>query len=189
MGYYVMLASHLVANSEREWREHKWPRAMWYIALENESDAIKYKRNEIKVKAFSRLNDPNFTESYKRKVVSILDLSSSRTDLSAEQVNNVLYDYIEKSSYTPGSNIDKFTEVTSLLDTPTGREQIEARWILRQALDHRVIYEKQDTYTWVRPKGNIIIGDRYVDAIDYILSPKKTAEVEELMAEIQLKRG
>jgi len=189
MGYYVCLATYLVANSEKEWREHKWPRANYYIALENETEAIKYKKNEIKIKAIGKLADPEFTESYKRKVVSLLGLAPTRSDLTTEQVNNLLYDFIEKSAYTPGSNIDKFTEVTNLLNTPLGREQLEARWILAQALDYRIIYEKQDSYSWIRPKGTIVIGDRYVDAVDFILNPKKSAEVEELLAEIQVKKN
>lgn len=189
MGYYVMLGSYLVANSEKEWREHKWPRAIYYIALENESESLKYKKNELRIRAIGKLSDNDFTDTYKRKVVSLLDLAPSRSDLTTEQVNNLLFDYIEKSAFTPGSNIDKFTEVTGLLNTPLGREQLEARWILAQALDYRIIYEKQDTYTWVRPKGAIVVGDRYVDAVDYILNPKKNAEVEELMAEIQFKKN
>lgn len=189
MGYYVMLASYLVANSEKEWREHKWPRAIYYIALENETEAIKYKKNELRIKAIGKLADSEFTDPYKRKVVSLLGLAPSRSDLTTEQVNNLLFDYLEKSAFTPGSNIDKFTEVTNLLSTPLGREQLEARWILAQALDYRIIYEKQDTYTWVRPKGAIVIGERYIDAVDYLLNPKKTAEVEDLLSEIQIKKN
>lgn len=189
MGYYVSLATYLVANSEKEWREHKWPRALYYIALENETEAIKYKKNEIRIRAIGKLADSEFTESYKRKVVSLLGLAPTRSELTTEQVNNLLYDYIDKSSFTAGSNIDKFTEVTNLLNTPLGREQLEARWILAQALDYRIIYEKQDSYSWIRPKGTIVIGDRYVDAVDFILNPKKSAEVEELLAEIQVKKN
>lgn len=188
MGYYVMLASHLVANSESEWRQHKWPRAQWYIALENESEQIKYRKNEIKSKAFAALHDSNLTDTYKRKFVSLLDLASSRASLTAEQVNNLLYDFIEKSSFTPGSSIDKFNEVYTSLSTPHGREKIEARWILKQALDNRIIYEKQDTYTWIRAKGAVVIGDRYSEAVDYLLNPKKSVDREELLEEIKAKQ-
>lgn len=127
MGYYVMLASHLVANSEREWREHKWPRAQWYIALENESDLLKHQKQATKVAAFKALGDSDLTDSYKRKFVSLLDLSSSKASLTIEQVDNMLYDYIDKSSFVPGSNIDKFNELYSNLLTPHGREKLEAR--------------------------------------------------------------
>lgn len=189
LGYYVMLGSSKVANSEREWREHKWPKAEFYIALENESEELKHKKNSIKAKAFAALEQPDFTDSLKRKTISLLDLASSRASLTTEQVDNVLYDYVEKSSFLPGSNIDKLNNILSLLKTPHGREQFEARYLLKQAIDARVIYEKQDTYTWTRAKGSIVIGDRYTEAIDFILNPKKTAEVEELIAEIAAKNN
>lgn len=188
IGYYVLLASHLVANSEREWREHKWPRAQYFIALENESDELRYKKNEIKSKAFAKLHDNDLTEIVKRKIVSLLDLASVKSNLTAEQTNNLLYDYIDKSTYVAGSNIDKFNELTGLLDTPHGREQFEARYLLKQALDNRIIYERQGTYTWVRPSGTISIGERLSEAIDFILNPKKSVEVEELIEQIKAKQ-
>lgn len=187
MGYYVMLASSRVANSEREWREHKWPKADYYIALENESDTIKFKRNEIKAKALKTLSSSDLTSVYKRKLVSLLDISSSRASLTEEQVFNLLYDYIDKSTFVPGSNIDKFTEHTNLLNTATGREEFEARYILKQALDSRIIYEKQGSYTWVRPSGTLVIGDRYSEAVDFLMDPKKASELEELLEMIKAK--
>lgn len=187
MGYYVCLASHLVANSEKEWREHKWPKAQYYIALENESEQIKNKKNNLKVKAFSALSSSDLTDVVKRKIVSLLDLFTTKEQLTVEQIDNSLFDYIDRSSFTPGSNLDKFMAIINLRSTPHGREQFEARYILAQAIDSRVVIEKQDTYTWLRPKGNIIIGDRYADAVDYILNPKKASEVEELQSEIKAK--
>lgn len=189
MGYYVCMASSRVANSEKEWREHKWPKAQWYIAHENESDQIKYKRNEIKSKAFAALHDAEFTEVYKKKAVGILDISSTRANLTTEQVHNLLYDYVDASGFTPPSNIDKFMEVYKLLSTAHGRDEFEARFLLKQALDARIIYEKQGTYTWVRPSGQIVVGERYSEAIDFLLNPKKSAEVEELAEMITAKNS
>lgn len=189
MGYYVCLASSLVANSEKEWRANKWPKAEYYIALENETDEIKYKRNEIKSKAFAALHNPDFTESYKRKFVSILDIASTRSNLTTEQVHNLLYDYVDKSAFTPGSNIEKFNELVLLLNTAPGREELEARFILKQALDSRIIYEKQGSYTWVRPEGPLVIGDRYSEAIDFLLNPKKFAEQEQIQEMILAKNS
>lgn len=187
MGYYVMLGSSKVANSEREWRQHQWPKAEYYIALENESDSIRYQRNEIKAKAMKALDSNEFTNIFKRKAVSLLDLSSSRSNITEEQVFNILYDYIDKSTFVPGSNIDKFTEVFGLLSSAHGREEFEARYLLKQAIDSRIIYEKQGSYTWVRPSGTIVIGDRFSDAIEFLLNPKKSSEVEELTEMIKAK--
>lgn len=184
LGYYVMLASQLVANSEREWLAHKWPKAKWYIALENESEELKYNRNQIKSKAFSALHSSDLTDVYKRKLVTLLGISNAKAQLSAQQVHNLLYEFIDKSTYTPGSNIERFNNIVNMLSTPEGREQFEARFILAQAVDNRIVVEKQDTYTWTRPSGTITLGDRYQEAVDYILNPKKASEVEQLLEEI-----
>lgn len=77
--------------------------------------------------------------------------------------------------------------MVNLLNTPKGMDEFEAQWILRQAIDNRVLYEKQGTYTWVRPKGALVIGERLAEAIDFILNPKKAVEVDELKAEIKAK--
>lgn len=184
LGYYVMLASSLVANSEREYLEHKWPRAQYYIALENESEEIKYGRNAVKSKAFSALHDDKLTDVIKRKLVALLGITSSKSDVTGQQVHNALYEFIDKSSFTPGSNIEKFNTLIRLLDTPDGRETFEARYILKQAMDTRLVIEKQDVYTWNRPRGPIVIGDRYDEAVDFILDPRKATDVEELTQEI-----
>ena len=188
MGYYMLLGSSKVANSEKEWRSHKWPKAEWYIALENESESIKAQKNTVKVKAFSSLSDTKLTDSYRRKIVSLLNLTTStKTTLSIEQVNNLLVEYIDKSSYTEDSNINKYLELYNLLETVTGREELEARFLLLQAIEARLIFEKQGTYTWIRPQGQIVIGDRKEEAIDFLLNPKKASEVEELEAAIKLR--
>ena len=187
MGYYVLLASSKVANSEKEWRQHLWPKAEWYIAHENESDSIKYQKNSVKTKAFAALENPELTNTYKEKFAAILELVDSRSAITTEQLNNILFEYIDKTNFTPGSNIDKFNELYTLFNTATGREEIEARYLLKQAMDRRIVYEKQGTYTWVRPQGQIVLGDRFRDAISFILNPKKDSEVQELREMISAK--
>lgn len=187
LGYYMCLGSSMVANSEREYLSHKWPKAMWYIALENENDEIRYSKNEIKSKTFAALHGTDLTSVYKRKIVSLLDLSSTRAALTDQQVHNVLFDYIDKSGFTPGSNIDKFNELVTLLTSPLGREQFEARYILKQAIDCRLVIEKQSTYTWPRSSGILTIGETFTEAIDFIMNPKKSAVVEELINETNAK--
>lgn len=189
LGYYVLLGSSKVANSEREWRQHLWPRAEYYIALENESDTIKAQKAQQKINAFAALKDSNLSDAYKRKMVSLLELTNTRSNLTSEQCTNLLFDYIERSTYSSGSNIDKFMELYNLVQTATGREELEARYLIAQAIDLRIVYEKQGSYTWIRPEGNIVIGDRYNEAIDFLLNPKKFVEVEELTAAINAKKS
>lgn len=187
MFYYVCLDSKFVATSEKEWREYKWPKATHYIALENEAEEIKFKRNEVKSKAFATLHSEAMTPTMRHKIASILELATSKGTITSEQSLNLLYEYIDKTTFGPNSNLDKFTAITNLLSTPKGREEIEARFLLKQALDTRVVWEKQGAYNWVRPTGQIVLGETYAEAIDFVLNPKKQQLVEDLEKEIKAK--
>jgi hypothetical protein len=180
MFYHVALASKYFANSEKELRSHKWPRAKWYIALENESDEIKYKRNERKSKAFAALHSAEMTEEMKRKFIYLLELASSKVSLTAEQTHNLLFDYLNNTTFTPGSNLSKFMSLYSKLGTADGREELEAMYLLKQAVDNRIIYEKQGAYVWVRSDGKLELGQTKTEAVEFILNPKKQSLVEEL---------
>ena len=187
MRYYLALESKYVANSEREYRDNKFPYATHYIAHINESDEIKYKKVRKKSEAFAALHNTAMTVPIKRKIVSILEMSSAALYLSEEQVHNLLFDYIDKSTTSPGSNVDKFMGLYNLLKTKTGKERFEAKAFLKEALDTRIIYEKQGTYTWPRPEGEIVIGEKYDEAIEFILNPKKQTLVEDMEEQIKSK--
>ena len=183
MGYYVFLASKFVANSEKEWREHKWPYATHFIALENESDGIKYQKSAIKARALGTLTmDSDFTDPYKRKMVSILGLAGTKANLTTENVFNTLYEFLNASGHTAGSNIERYNNYYNLLKTVDGREKYEAMYMLKNAMDNRVVYERQGSYHFVRPEGTVVIGDSYNEAIEYIMSPKRAEEVEQMQA-------
>jgi len=186
--YEVILESPFFANSEKEWRTYKWPKAQFYIALENESDEIKYQKSVAKSGAIAELHASDLTLPYKRQVIVILNISNARTILQEAQVHNLLMDYIEASTGTVGSNIDKFKELTNLIKTPKGRIELEARYLLQEAQDFNVIREKQGSYIWVRPTGTITIGETYTEAIDFILNPKKAILIDELKDEIKIKK-
>jgi hypothetical protein len=186
MRYYMALESKFIANSEREFLDNKFPYATHYIAHINETDEIKYKKIRKKSEAFAALHDGVMTVPIKRKMVSILEMSSASLHLSEEQVHNLLFDYIDKSSSQPGSNISKFMGLYNLLKNKKGKETFEAKAFLKEALDNRVVYEKQGTYTWISPKdGEIVIGEKYDEAIEFILNPKKQSLVEDIEEQIK----
>ena len=190
MGYYVMLASSKVANSECEWRQHKWPKAQWFIALENESEDIKYEKSERRSKAYAALHSLEMTEVYKRKICSLLNLTAATSSLTYQQVHNLLVNYIDNSTSGENSNIEKFMYYVNLLSTSLGKERFEAMWTLRLAIDLRIITERQDLYTWIRPSATPLpIGDRYSEAIDFLLDPRKSVELEEILSQISSKQS
>jgi len=188
MFYYVALESKYIANSERELREHKWPQATHYISIDGEVEEMQYERNKRKLDAFQALGSKTMTLPRKREFMWILKLADTRNSLEEETIENTLYRYIDQDNNQEGGNIDKFMELYNLAKSDKGRAEVKARLLLQQALDTRVIYEKAETYSWPRPKGTIILGERYSDAVEFILNPKKDSLVEELESEIQAKR-
>lgn len=188
MGYYMALASPRIANSEKEWRQHVWPKAQYYIALENESEEIKYKRNDLKIKAVRTLGSNDLTDIIKRKLVSLLDIANTKASMTQEQVTNALYEYIDKSTFEPNSNIDKFLNNTKMLNTPDGRENFEARYLIKQGVDTRVLTEKAGTYTFLNPVGPLEIGNNLDEAISFILNPKKSSDVDLITEMIKAKQ-
>lgn len=188
MRYYLALGSKFVANSEKDYLQHKAPYATHFISITNESDEIRYKNTRRKSEAFAILHNDKMTLPMKRKFVSVLELSTSSGHLTEEQVHNLLFDYIDKTKNTPGSNIEKFMGNFELLKSKLGREEFEARYTLRVASDKRVIYERQGTYTWIRPEGEIIIGETHDEAVAFLTNPKKSTLVEELEKQMEAKQ-
>jgi hypothetical protein len=189
MGYYMALDSKRVANSEKEYKNHEWPYAEFYIAIENESDEMKYAKTQRKSKAFASLHHKDMTPIMARKFVDILNLINTLAVASQEQVQNLLYDYIDKSGYNHNSNLQKFENLFSLLKTATGREELEARHLLKRAEDARVVYSKAGTYTWIRPEGHkLVIGEKYQEAIDFLTNPKKEDFVEDIIKQIEARK-
>jgi hypothetical protein len=158
--------------------------------LENESEELKYNRTQLKTKAYAALHSVDLTEVVKRKLVSLLNLASTKAKLSEQQVHNVLTDYIEASSYTAGSNIEKFQNLVNMLKTAPTREKFEAMYLLKNADDLGIIISKQDIWTWLNPKGSpLTIGNRYSEAIEFILNPKKADEILEIKQNIKDKQN
>lgn len=178
LAYYVMLDSKYVANSEKEWRSHKWPSAMWYIALENESDEIKYARSQAKNAAITALH--TMDEDTRRKFVTILKISKTQNNLTPIQIYNALHQFVELAPSADSDNVNRFNTLYTLTKNASGKERLQAMYIIQQGLDTQVLYEKQNSYFFKSPTGPINIGDRYDDAIDFILSPKKDKEVKEI---------
>jgi hypothetical protein len=186
--YYVCLASKFVANSEKEWREHKWPKALYYIALENEDEEIKFKRNQLKSKAFAALENENLTLPWKRKFVVIMKKLSGRIEATEYQVNNLLHESVENAKLSmPGNDLEVFMKYFNLLATADGRDKLDAMYMLQLLQDYNIILEKAGTYTWLS-KGTEI-GYNYDEALSFLQHPKKQAQREDLEKELKLKRG
>jgi hypothetical protein len=187
LGYHVLLDNKFVANSEKEWLGHQFPYSKWYIALTTESEDIKYERNERRSKAFAVLHSKGMTDAVRAKFVALLGIASPKTQLSTEQLHNLLFDFIDKSTFTAGSNLDQFEQLAAKLKTNPGREEINASYLLLKATHARVVNEKQGTYTWVRPDGPVTLGKSKREALEFLSNTDKFEMIEELSAEIDTK--
>ena len=185
--YHVCLESKYVANSEKEWKEHKWQRATHYISHENEPDEIKMRKNNRKALAYRAMTDNDFTLPWKRKVAVILEVATDRVMLSEEQVNNLMYEYIDKSENHDGpTNINKLLAKYAMLTKADTKEQLEAEYLLKSAVDWRIVIEKAGTYTWL--SHDMQIGFNKAEALDFLTDVRKQTFIDELQEEIKLKK-
>ena len=171
--YHMMLESKYFANSEKEWKGHKWPKAEYYISLTNESSEIKYKRNKQKSSAFSKLEENDFTLPWKRKFIVLLNLAHTRANLTEEDVVNSLYDLIDQNQTKTGqtkSDVDRFLELYTRLESADGRERLEKQYLLEELMDYNIVSEKASTYKWIS-KGREV-GYSLEEAVDFLLHPK-----------------
>ena len=188
-GYHMMLESKYFANSEKEWKSHKWPKAEFYISLTNESSELKYKRNKLKSTAFAKLESNDFTLPWQRKFVVLLELAQSRTTLTEEDIVNSLYEFIDQNQTRSGRlkpDVQRFLELYAKLETADGRERLEKQYLLEELMDYNIVSEKASTYRWVS-KGSEV-GYSYEEAIDFLCHPKKQAQVDDMISELKLKK-
>jgi hypothetical protein len=187
--YHMMLESKYFANSEKEWKGHKWPKAEFYISLTNESAELKYKRNRLKTQAFAKLEDNDFTLPWKRKFTVLLGISRSRTTLTEEDVVNALYEFIDQNQTQTGqvkSDVQRFIELYNKLEDADGRERLEKHYLLEELMDYNIVSEKASTYKWIS-KGREI-GFSLEEAVDFLNHPKKQSQVDDMIAELKLKK-
>lgn len=128
------------------------------------------------------LAKPAVTAEKKRQIVAILGLSSSLNMLSEELAWNTLFTFVTTGNEM---NLARIEQLLAFMKTETGRKEFNARFLLKQALDARIIFEKGETYTWNRTQGPIVLGERYADAITFLTNPKKDTFIEELEKEIK----
>lgn len=189
LAYYAMLESKFFANSKKELDENKFPFAIHYISLENESDELKYKKKYLKDKAkgtltFGELANP---ES-QRKFVKVLLPQIGKGTLSDIQAYNALSTAIEDNAKLPDgkSFIDKFMQLYDEVQTPKGKEAFEASVLLQEFINSRVVTEKQGTYTFV--SKDIVIGQNKAKAIEFIINPEKQDLLEEMETQLKTKK-
>jgi hypothetical protein len=85
----------------------------------------------------------------------------------------------------PLNALSEFTKIVKLLDTPTGREELNARATLYDLTSSRVVTENKGTFVW-HAKG-LTIGYSKEEAIDFIMDPNKMDAVTSMKKELAAK--
>jgi len=143
---------------------------------------------KARAKALASLESKDLTETLRAKMLVLLEIGSPSSKLSAETTYNLLYDYIEAAAST-NKNLEKYNHYFELLKTAEGKVRFETTYMLRLAQALRIIFAKQDTWTWIRESGaTLVIGDRFSEAVDFLMDPKKSTEFEELQNQIKAKQ-
>lgn len=187
--YYMFKSPEykLVANSEKDYRSHKYPYAQYYISYENEGEEIQFASKKRLNRAVAILEGEQLQDvETMKKFVKILKLAK---DISSVTQGYNLIDTLIKTDKSTGatSGLNRFLSLAELLDTPEGRERLTAKAELADYINHWIITEKAGTYTWVSKA--MVIANREEEAIDYLVNPGKQIEQEELSLSLKAKRG
>lgn len=187
IAYYVMLASKLVANSHTEWKQFKWPKALYFISSLDEDEELKFKKSQRIDAAKGSLNDPTVTDEWLIKFAKALELG--RGSISKIQAYNLLSEFIDKSRNGTEVNVSKFDLMFNSFKDPAGREELDAKATLMDLIHYGVVTLKGGTYKWwdADESANVIIGERKSEAVDFLINVHKQAEVERMKKQLKAK--
>lgn len=173
------------ANS---WSE-RTPFSRLYISQINEDEVKVTKRTEIlesTIVKISALKNEHI-ESDIRKVATILNII--RGEVSIEKIKNSLSDYIMKRQSNQDENIKKFNKLYDEMQDVKGRETFEARYLLQECINNRVVSDYKGKYIWSSKKGQSVelLGKSYQEAINTLIDVDWRHYREELEEELKSK--
>lgn len=169
--------------------EERTPFSRLYISQVNEDDlktAKKQERLEETIVNLATLKNEH-TESDIRKVSVVLNII--RGEVSMEKIKNALSDYIMTKGSKQEENIKEFNKIFSEMNDAKGRETFEARYLLQECINNRVISDYKGKYIWASKKGEAVelIGKSYLEAINTLIDIDWRHYREELEQELKTK--
>tara|TARA_R110000850_G_scaffold1714_8_gene9198 strand:+ start:8887 stop:9906 length:1020 start_codon:yes stop_codon:yes gene_type:complete len=188
LAYYVMITSKKFANSRKELNQGVWPDAIHYIGLEQEDEEVKFKKRQLTDKAKGALTYGDLADTVsQRKFVKILLPKVSKGDLTDIQLYNFLSKAVEANERykSGGTFLENFNKTLTLMETPDGREKIEALVFLQDLLNNWVVAEKAGAYKWL--SKDIVLGHTKEQTINFLMNPEKQELQEELEAQLKAK--
>lgn len=178
--YYFLKASSKCAPNlaSANPNEHEF-----YIGQENESEEKLFNKMQLIDKAVSTLVDSDFTDEYKIKICKVFKLA--KKDITGTKAHMVLRNYLTEGVKDQKERVNLFLDTVKSLETPLGKEKLEAKALLEDLINYRVISSTGDIYKW--KNRDITIGTNKVAAVEFLLNPLKQEEVMELERELKEK--
>lgn len=184
LAYYFLLASKYVANSKREYLEHKYPYATHYISLQEEDEELALKTRKLRNDAVVKLSSDEMTDEYKQMICNILGWA--KVNLTPMQLYNLISSKIENANVSkPNNDVAQFMKLAKMIDTPTGRTYLKNGSFLMELVNNRIVSNSRDTYTWV--SRGITLGDTFDEAVSFFDDPNKGTHIESLKKELKAK--
>jgi hypothetical protein len=155
----------------------------YYIGQENESEEKLFNKVQLVDKAVSILVNPDFSDEFKVKIAKVLKLAKKET--TGVKAHMLLRSYITENVKDQKERVVYFLDITESLKTPEGKEKLEAKALLEDLINYRVISSTGDIYKW--KNRDITIGTNKTAAVEFLLNPLKQDEVLELERELREK--
>jgi hypothetical protein len=176
----IMEESKFFANSLKEHREHRWPDAVHYIAHEDEDDEMKFGSRERKNKALGALDYVIDDSETRKKFLKVL-VPDIKGEVKDTKVYNELSAFIERNDKQKDGEraITKFLRLLKQIETPQGREKLEAQVLLAKLIESWIVSEKHATYTFVAK--DIVIGHNYEQAVLFLMNLEKQEITDEMV--------
>lgn len=186
--YIAALHSSLIANSKAE--ADASTHARFYISYTEEDEGAKAAKNERILTANAYLSkiqqDLPAEESYKFAVILGL---TKKGGVAPKAVTNLLFEYINDKVSEQDVHIENFIRLYEERVDVTKKGIFNAKYLLKQLVNYRVLSDKGQKYTWITRTGSNleVIARTEEQAIMWLVEEENKQFVEELEEELKIK--
>lgn len=182
-------ASPRIANSEEEALYDL--NARFFISSVNQAQEKKATMKRMLLKANSRLDELEEKHGVPtmRKVAVILGLVTTQTN--SDYILSELSDFINDNPKKSAENITKFNEVYKLLSSPAKRRIFNARFLLKDLVNYRVLSERLGAFYWKSREGTSLdcIGKTEATALAFLTDKSNEPHIKDLEKELETYKG
>ena len=175
----VLIANKKVAPSEDVLlTDETFEKCVFYFHRETEELAKNSKKELAKDAAISKLFTINDTNPGKlTNIYSYLFGYDAKNEISSENAYLKIKEMLNvKEEKQLAINIKKVTAVLNLKP-----EELNTKLVLDKAIKKRIVTTKGNIYR----RGDIILGNNYDEALDYLMSSENSAELDSLAKEVK----